>query len=148
MIITSHITLCTGEPKNIHYVRPGERVELPDEEAEYLIQQRIAKSHALNDSDLASLTSTLTQTLTAPTLTQTLTAPTLSQVDRIDAIIDAMAELEEGDFGKDGKPSVRAIEKILEQNISALERDRAWELYQQLLHDNAQDQENNSAIDN
>lgn len=132
MIITSHITLCTGDPKNIHYIPPGERVELPDEEAEYLIQQGVAKSHDdLNVSEHASRS--------IPTSIST--APTLSQADRIDAIIDTMAELEKGDFGKDGKPSVRAIEKILEQNISALERDRAWESYQQLLHDNAQDEE-------
>ncbi len=50
---------------------------------------------------------------------------------RGDAITDAINTLvglaDPADFGKDGTPKVRAVEKILGYDISAAERDAAWD---------------------
>ncbi|WNO10542.1 hypothetical protein [Teredinibacter sp. KSP-S5-2] len=53
----------------------------------------------------------------------------------IDAIVDAITDLDPAEFGKDKKPNVKALEKILEQNITAADRDHAWAIYQQLVEE-------------
>ena len=49
--------------------------------------------------------------------------------------MDAIDDLKPDAFGKDGKPSVKAIEEILGQGISGGDRDKAWDAYQCLTRD-------------
>ena len=52
-----------------------------------------------------------------------------------DPVLDAITLLvEEGntkDFGRDGTPKVRSVEKILGYDISAADRDAAWDIFQE-----------------
>ncbi len=48
----------------------------------------------------------------------------------IDDIVEVIAELDpKKDFGKNSKPNVDAIETLLDVNITAEQRDKAWELF-------------------
>jgi hypothetical protein len=52
-------------------------------------------------------------------------APTLED------IVDAIAALDPAkDFGKNGKPNVEALEDLLDANITAAQRDEAWDVFQ------------------
>ena len=46
------------------------------------------------------------------------------------AIVEAIDILDEGDFSEStGKPHVESIEAVLEQDITAAQRDEAWKIY-------------------
>jgi len=97
MKIIPSITLRIGEPDALYYSPPGRIVDLESDEADRLVKGGVAKYVDVRDD-----------------------------TDHFESIVDAIGDLDEGDFGKDGKPSVRAIEDILDRNVSAADRDAAW----------------------
>lgn len=103
MKITSTITLRIGEPGAYEIIPPGTSINLPNEEARYLVSRGFSIREPSKDP---------------------------KPNDLIDAIIDAIADLKPNAFGKDGKPSVKAIEDIIGQSISGADRDKAWEAFQ------------------
>lgn len=107
MEIIANRTLIRGKPGNVTEVPPGTVVEFPDDEARDMIKRGIAK--AVND------------------------AP--SGDDHFDTLVDAIEGLDESAFGKDGKPSVKALEEFTGYDITASERDNAWAEYQRLTKD-------------
>lgn len=107
MQIRTLITLHTDKGK----VPPESVVSLPDAEAKALI----AKGFALA-TDASS---------TAPSNTDN--APTSES-----ELHDAIAVLSEDGFGKDGKPLIKALEEVLDRDITQAERDAAWKSYQAL----------------
>ena len=107
MKVTTSITLRVGEPGAYEYVAPGESINLPNKDAEALILRGFALNDSKGDED----------------------------DDLVDAILDAIDDLKPEAFGKDGKPSVKAIEDIIGESISASDRDKAWEAYQSLASD-------------
>ncbi len=102
MQIRTLITLHTDKGK----VPPQSVVALPDAEAKALI----AKGFAL-----------------ATDASSTEDAPTTES-----ELHDAIAVLSEDGFGKDGKPLIKALEEVLDRNITQAERDTAWKSYQAL----------------
>lgn len=109
MLILSLISLVVGTPANPEIIAANSTMDFPENEAVCLINRGFAKPCKADVIDKGEL---------------------------VDAVIDAMAELPAQAFGKDGKPSVKSIEKVLGQNITAEIRDMAWEAYQSLI-DNA-----------
>ena len=102
MQIRTLITLHTDKGK----VPPQSVVALPDAEAKALI----AKGFAL-----------------ATDASSTQDAPTTES-----ELHDAIAVLSEDGFGKDGKPLIKALEEVLDRDITQAERDTAWKSYQAL----------------
>ncbi|NRP14999.1 hypothetical protein [Marinobacterium sp. xm-a-152] len=102
MQIRTLITLHTDKGK----VPPQSVVALPDAEAKALI----AKGFAL-----------------ATDASSTEDAPTTES-----ELHDAIAVLSEDGFGKDGKPLIKALEEVLDRDITQAERDTAWKSYQAL----------------
>lgn len=102
MQIRTLITLHTDKGK----VPPQSVVALPDAEAKALI----AKGFAL-----------------ATDASSTEDAPTTES-----ELHDAIAVLSEDGFGKDGKPLIKALEEVLDRDITQAERDSAWKSYQAL----------------
>lgn len=100
MQIRTLITLHTDKGK----VPPQSVVALPDAEAKALI----AKGFAL-----------------ATDASSTEDAPTTES-----ELHDAIAVLSEDGFGKDGKPLIKALEEVLDRDITQAERDTAWKSYQ------------------
>ncbi len=108
MNIIPLVMIVTGSPLEPRWVLPGDRLEINDEEANRLIERQ----HAVLASNEALTT-----------------AP---QSDHIAAIVDAIAELPSQSYGKDGKPSVKAIQSIIDVDITATQRDEAWQHFQLL----------------
>jgi len=102
MNISSHITFRTGKPGAYQTIKPGMSFHLPDSEARDWIARGLASTMGSNETP----------------------------ADLIDAMLDAIDDLAPEAFGKDGRPAVKAIEEILGQNITAVDRDKAWALYQ------------------
>ena len=102
MQIRTLITLHTDKGK----VPPQSVVALPDAEAKALI----AKGFAL-----------------ATDASSTQDAPKTES-----ELHDAIAVLSEDGFGKDGKPLIKALEEVLDRDITQAERDTAWKSYQAL----------------
>lgn len=105
MLVLSLISLVGGTPGNRKIVPANSTTDLPDKEAIDLIERGFAK----------------------PTK-----ADVVDEEELIDAIVDVIDELPPQSFGKDKKPTVKAIEKVLGQNISATLRDKAWDAYNEL----------------
>ncbi len=59
-------------------------------------------------------------------------APALSQDEPPEDWLEEVVEVL-GMIGGDKKPNVKAVESVLGHDITAAERDRAWEVYQQRL---------------
>ena len=106
MKIITTVTVVTGKGGQTVDHLPGECIDLAQGEAQRLIALGFAQAK--------------TQTL-------------LQGSELIEAVVDVIVDLKPKDFGKDGKPHVKAIEQVMGQNITAGDRDRAWEAYQQLL---------------
>lgn len=94
-------------------VQPGETIKLDDAEAKALIARGFAEP--AGKSTAAKTSETKTDEPDADIL----------------AIIDAIAVLDESGFGKDGKPLVKALEDVLDRDISQEQRDQAWKRYEQ-----------------
>lgn len=94
-------------------VQPGETIKLDDAEAKALIARGFAEP--AGKSTAAKTSETKTDEPNADIL----------------AIIDAIAVLDENGFGKDGKPLVKALEDVLDRDISQEQRDQAWKRYEQ-----------------
>ena len=102
MQIRTLITLHTDKGK----VPPQSVVALPDAEAKALIAKGFAlATNSSNNED----------------------APTTES-----ELHDAIAVLSEDGFGKDGKPLIKALEEVLDRDITQAERDTAWKSYQAL----------------
>ena len=105
MNITPLVTVVSGTPDVPQVCLPGHAITLDSIEAKRLVDAQmavIAKQQHTDDHD------------------------------HIESIVDAIAELPKSGFAKDGKPNVKALQTILECDISAAERDAAWEQFQQL----------------
>jgi hypothetical protein len=112
MKVISNITLRVGTPEKMEYIPPGEPVNLPADDAKALIERGLAGKatpHEKEDDD--------------------------DDDDLLEAIIDAIGDLDPAAFGKDGKPNVKAIEEIIGRSISASQRDRGWGAFQKLSDD-------------
>ena len=100
-------TLVAGTPDQPMTITAGESVSLEDSEARYWGEHGVA--YMADPSMTAAI-------MDAP----------------IAAIVDAIAELPSSGYGKDGKPTVKAIQAIIDQEVSARQRDLAWQQFQDL----------------
>ncbi|MEG3640448.1 HI1506-related protein [Magnetococcus sp. PR-3] len=66
----------------------------------------------------------LTQVTQAAAVVEQVTA-------ELEAMVAAISELEEAEYNKDGTPSIKALERAIGKDITAEQRDAAWDLYQQ-----------------
>ncbi len=97
---------------------PGSLVDLADEEAQRLLSRGFAE----NEEQEVVPHSPTAQGQPSPH----------KAVPTIEDIVDAIAALDPAkDFGKNGKPNVDAIEDLLDANITAAQRDEAWERFRQ-----------------
>lgn len=96
---------------------PGSVLDLNDDEAERIISRGFAdRENKEPTSDEPAAQEKTQQPKVVPTL---------------EDIVDAIAALDLAkDFGKNGKPNVDAIEDLLDANITAAQRDEAWEIFQ------------------
>ena len=98
---------------------PGTVLDIADDEAERLI----ARGFATSGQEKAASASTPAKTATTPAGGKP--APT------IEDIVEAISGLDPAkDYGKNGKPNVEAIEALLGADITAQQRDQAWEIFQ------------------
>lgn len=105
-------------------IMPGEIVSLDKKEAERLIARGFAVTDRLSEE--------VNSESDATTVVDTNTGPSLED------IIEAIEMLDpETDFTKDGSPKVDVIESLLEEDISADIRDKAWEQLQKDREGNA-----------
>lgn len=105
MNITPLITVVSGTPQAPQVFKPGQNVTLNPEEATRLLDAQMAVVSVSKQTDSSEL---------------------------IESIVDAIAELPKSGFAKDGKPNVKALQNILEFEVSAIQRDEAWQQFQQL----------------
>ena len=104
MQIRTLITLHTDKGK----VPPQSVVSLPDVEAKALITKGFALATGTSNIEVPEKPSTESE------------------------LHDAIAVLGEDGFGKDGKPLIKALEEVLDRDITQAERDAAWKSYQAL----------------
>ncbi len=98
---------------------PGALLDIADDEAERLI----ARGFAASEQEKTASASTPAKTATPSTGGKP--APT------IEDIVETISGLDPTkDYGKNGKPNVEAIEALLGANITAQQRDQAWEIFQ------------------
>jgi hypothetical protein len=102
MQICTLITLHTDKGK----VPPQSVVALPDADAKALIAKGFALATNTSSNEDAPITES--------------------------ELHDAIAVLSEDGFGKDGKPLIKALEEVLDRDITQAERDTAWKSYQAL----------------
>jgi hypothetical protein len=105
-------TIRTGKPGAYEFLPPNKTLQLSDKEAKLLIARGIVVAMGAVTQNVESQSN-----------------------EQLDAILDAIDDLPPEAYGKDGKPGVKAIEDILGQNVSASDRDKAWEAYQRLVDD-------------
>jgi hypothetical protein len=103
MKVITNITLRMNSANGLTYAPPGSEVELNKLDAEVLLGRGQVRLPVV-DSKLADH----------------------GLAPSIDDIAEAILELEDKDFGKDGIPNVKAIERALKANINAAQRDEAW----------------------
>jgi hypothetical protein len=96
---------------------PGSTVDLADDEAQRLVSRGFAESGGQEATSNPPAPQSHGQ--------QRKAAPT------VEDIVDAIAALDPAkDFGKNGKPNVEALEDLLDANITAAQRDEAWDVFQ------------------
>ncbi|MCC3862663.1 hypothetical protein [Pseudemcibacter aquimaris] len=88
-------------------VKPGETTDLEKADAERLIKLGFVKA-ATSASSIET---------------------TASDDGDMSAMLDAISVLDADGFGKDGKPLVKALEDILDKDITSQQRDLAWEQF-------------------
>jgi hypothetical protein len=99
---------------------PGAVLDIADDEAERLI----ARGFATSGQEKTASASAPAKTATPPTGSKP--APT------IEDIVEAVSGLDPTkDYGKNGKPNVEAIEALLGADITAAQRDQAWDIFRQ-----------------
>lgn len=108
MQVNTLTTLRIGQPGAYESVPPNTIISLPEQEARALTARGLVIAHLDNTSP---------------------------PNDVLEAIVDAIDDLPPEAYGKDGKPSVRSIEDVIDQGISASDRDKAWQMYQDLVSD-------------
>ncbi len=126
--VVAKVTLRVGQPPNITLVPPGHACDVSPQEAadlrarDFIEKDNVPECHEAvadgsgecSDNDVS---------------------PTTETSELINAVVDAIDDLEPGDFGKDGKPGVKALEKLLGEEVTACDRDQAWDKYQSLLNE-------------
>lgn len=122
--VIAKVTLRVGKPPDTTLIPPGASCEVSVEEAVVLRTRGFIHGGVTVPND------EVVEGENEKPLPQ---ASQTQSFERVDAIIDAIGDLPTEDFGKDKKPNVRAIEKLLGEDITAGERDQAWEKYQTLL---------------
>ena len=96
-------------------VLPGKFVDVETEEAKSLIKRGFASDNKVS-----------TEAKSAPAKPPAPAKP----VPTLEDIIDVIHDLDPSqDYGKSGKPNVDALEILLDANISAAQRDDAWEVF-------------------
>ena len=96
-------------------VLPGEFVDVETEEAKSLIKRGFASDDTV-----------LTEAKVAPAKPPAPAKP----VPTLEDIVDVIHDLDPSqDYGKSGNPNVEALEILLDANISAAQRDAAWEIF-------------------
>lgn len=130
--IVTLVTFVMGEENNKTLVPPMHVLPLESsDEAADLVKRGLARWITQADADLQLANSTSSYS--------SLGIVKGEKIDEtaglVDAIVDAITDMDSSEFGKDKKPNVKAIEKILGQSITAADRDQAWEIYQQLVAD-------------
>lgn len=102
------VTFIAGDPLNPTVTLPGETMTISKEEGQSLVDRKLAVYGKDSAAALAK------------------------KNDELGAIVDAIAEIPTGSYGKDGKPSVKAIQSIVDIEITAAQRDEAWQQFQLL----------------
>lgn len=69
--------------------------------------------------------------LTVTTATDVPDVPDMGDIDQIVAAIAMLDTADKTSWTSGGKPQVAALEKVLQKQISAAQRDEAWETYQE-----------------
>lgn len=104
---------------------PGAVVDVAEDEAKRLIERGFAVANGQEKAAATSTNPAKTDTTPPAGGTGGKPAPT------IEDIVEAIAGLDPAkDYGKNGKPNVEAIEALLGADISAAQRDQAWEIFQ------------------
>lgn len=106
---------------------PGAVVDIADDEAKRLIARGFAVAHGTEKSAPASTGGSTQKTETPPTGGSNGGKP----APTIEDIVEAITGLDPAkDYGKNGKPNVEAIEALLGADITAAQRDQAWDIFQ------------------
>ena len=96
-------------------VLPGKFVDVETEEAKSLIKRGFASDDKVS-----------TDAKVAPEKPSAPAKP----VPTLEDIVDVIHDLDPSqDYGKSGKPNVEALEVLLDADISAQQRDAAWEVF-------------------
>tara|TARA_A200000113_G_scaffold211953_1_gene213068 strand:- start:232 stop:654 length:423 start_codon:yes stop_codon:yes gene_type:complete len=96
-------------------VLPGKFVDVETEEAKSLIKRGFASNDKVSTEAKSAPDKPPVPAKPAPTL---------------EDIVDVIHDLDPSqDYGKSGKPNVDALEVLLDTNISAQQRDAAWEVF-------------------
>lgn len=107
MNIIPLVTLVGGTPQTPEVFLPGQAFTVDPGEGKRLVDSKLAvdsgKPSGVTDSN-----------------------------ELIESLVDAIAELPTSGFAKDGKPNVKTLQHILGCDVSATQRDQAWEKFQQL----------------
>ncbi|PCH99129.1 MAG: hypothetical protein COB76_06370 [Alphaproteobacteria bacterium] len=118
-------------------ILPDSFVDVETEEAKSLINRGFASN------DKVSATAKTTGNAPPP--------PSLNKpVPTLEDIVDVIHDLDPSqDYGKSGNPNVDALEVLLDANVSAAQRDAAWEVFlkEKEADQNAGDGEGNNAND-
>lgn len=102
---------------------PGAVVDVAEDEAKRLIERGFASVNGQEKA--AAANSSKTDTTPPAGGTGGKPAPT------VEDIVEAIAGLDPAkDYGKNGKPNVEAIEALLGADVTAAQRDQAWEIFQ------------------
>lgn len=105
MKVKANITIIAG---NKEYA-PGALVDVADDEAARLVARGFASA-----------------------VGQEKAVPAKDATPSIEDIVEAISGLDPTkDYGKNGKPNVEAIEALLGVDITAAQRDQAWDIFRQ-----------------
>ena len=124
LILLASITPAKGAEE----IRAGTVLTVPEEqpEAAELVRRRLAKWGALVTDDPAR-----PLPVAPPASGASPGKPTAGpSPERLKLLVDAIDELPDDAFGQDGKPHVRALEAKLGGDVTAAERDAAWQAVQ------------------
>lgn len=106
---------------------PGAVVDIADDEAKRLIARGFATVQGAEKAAPASTGGNTQKTETPSSGGGNGGKPTPT----IEDIVEAIAGLDPAkDYGKNGKPNVEAIEALLGADITAAQRDQAWDIIQ------------------